>query len=44
MLNVKNAIIKSVKLTKADHSQLTLWLDLDYGGATQTLFLITMKR
>ena len=32
---VKNAIIESVSLTKADHGLLSAWLTLDYGGSGQ---------
>lgn len=32
---IKNAIIKSVILTKEDHGLLTAFIDLDYGGSGQ---------
>jgi hypothetical protein len=35
MIEVRNAIIKSVSLTNEDHGLLTAWLHLDYGGSGQ---------
>jgi hypothetical protein len=32
---IRNAIIKSARLTSDDHGFLSCWLDLDYGGAGQ---------
>lgn len=32
---IKNAIIKSAKITNDDHNILTVWLDLNYGGSGQ---------
>ncbi|MCP3681644.1 MAG: hypothetical protein GY861_03045 [bacterium] len=34
-METRNAIIKSVSLTIADHGCLTMWLHLDYGGSGQ---------
>lgn len=34
-IEIKNAIIKSVRLTSDDHGLLSCWLYLDYGGCSQ---------
>ena len=34
-IEIKNAVIKGVKLSTDDHNLLTCWLDLDYGGSGQ---------
>lgn len=34
-LEIKNAVIKSARITTDDHNLLTAWLELDYGGSNQ---------
>ena len=33
---IKNAVIRSAKLTIAEHGYLSVWIDLDYGGLCQS--------
>lgn len=35
MIETKNAVIKSVRLTTADYGCLSAWLELDYGNSGQ---------
>jgi len=35
MIETKNAIITSVRITSEDHGQLSAWIILDYGGSGQ---------
>lgn len=34
-MEIKNALIKSITVSKSDHGILTVWLNLDYGGSGQ---------
>lgn len=34
-VEIRNAVIQSVRLTNADHGLLSAWLTLDYGGSGQ---------
>ena len=35
MIETRNAIIKSARITSDDHGVLSAWLDLDYGDSCQ---------
>jgi hypothetical protein len=35
MMETRNAVIKSARLTNDDHGLLSAWLELDYGGSGQ---------
>ncbi len=35
MIEIKNAVIKSARITSDDHGLLSSWIDLDYGGVGQ---------
>lgn len=34
-VEIRNAIIKSARITSDDHGVMSAWLDLDYGGLSQ---------